>query len=278
MANRSGRIVLGALLGLLGLAAWVHIGAQLDALVIGVCFPVTGFLLLEQLRPKNILVGFLIVSAMSFVGGMCIAGMLNGLIFTIQAEEFRGVKLSVFFPIVLVGALFLARIMDLKNTLRSPITWGTAVLGVVILGALTFMIARTGNDTGAGASQEELVFRGVLDRVLFVRPRTKEFAIGHPLLVVGIGLLGLYWRRVEKLTSAGVSATDDRRASVLASWATLALMVGAVGQTSIVNTMSHLHIPIVLSVARIGIGLVLGCIIGYVLWGIVARFVPKEEA
>jgi xanthosine utilization system XapX-like protein len=43
------------------------------------------------------------------------------------------------------------------------------------------------------------------------------------------------------------------------------------GQTGIVNTLSHIHIPVLLSIARVGIGLVIGCIIGLALWSILSR-------
>jgi hypothetical protein len=200
--------------------------------------------------------------------------MLNGLSYYIQADEFRGVKLSVFLPIVLVGALFFLRLVDWQGTLRGPITWGTAGLGFVLLAGLAFMIARTGNDTGAGASSLELLMRNALDRFLYVRPRTKEFLIGHPLLVIGVGMLSAYTVLRAKL---GDNPALETRVKALGGWTTLILMVSAAGQTSIVNTLSHGHIPVLLSLARVGIGLVIGCIIGLVLWAFISRSALKAE-
>ena len=47
--------------------------------------------------------------------------------------------------------------------------------------------------------------------------------------------------------------------------------LAAIGQTSVVNTMCHLHTPITLSLARIGVGWILGCILGWIVWGVLSR-------
>jgi hypothetical protein len=270
VTSKSVRSIGAVLLGLVALAAYTKLGTEAAAFIISLGLPVAGFAFLEQFRPKSILIGFLVVSGMSLLGGVCIAAMMNGLTYYIQADEFRGVKLSVFFPVVLIGAFFFMRLVDWKATLRSPITWGTATLGLIILLVLGLVVARSGNDTGASASSTELIFRNILDRVLYVRPRTKEFLVGHPLLIAGIGMLGVYWKRLER-------DGDAEQTKLFAGWTTLVLMVSAVGQTSIVNTLSHLHIPVLLSLSRILIGLVIGCMIGLALWAIVQRFVLVQE-
>ena len=82
--------------------------------------------------------------------------------------------------------------------------------------------------------------------------------MGHPLLIVALGLY-LRHRRAAK--------PDATRGG----WVALLLLLGAVGQTSVVNTLCHLHIPVALSLARIGIGLALGAVFGFALWAVVAR-------
>jgi hypothetical protein len=46
------------------------------------------------------------------------------------------------------------------------------------------------------------------------------------------------------------------------------LLIGAIGQTSIVNTLCHLHTPVEVSLIRILIGLILGGILGSAAWAL----------
>ncbi|RYG30129.1 hypothetical protein EON81_25460 [bacterium] len=236
------------------------------ALIAAISAPVAAFLYAESkpdlgsslprlLRP---LPTFLLISILSLVGGLFVAATMTGLPFLIKAQEFKGVKLAVFFPILFVGCLYLARLTDVRATAKGAITWGAALTGVVLMAAMAVLNARTGNDGGVGASDMELVFRGVLDQILFVRPRTKEFLIGHPALWVALGIF---------LT---------RRDKVNGGWIALLLAAGAVGQTGIVNTFCHGHIPIVLSLARAILGAILGSVLGVALWAFVDRLLSKR--
>ncbi|MBC8065748.1 MAG: hypothetical protein H7Y17_13030 [Chlorobia bacterium] len=242
------------LFGLVCIASVSGAGKAYAALLIAVLFPITAFLILDAREGKNILVEFLLVSAISLVGGLAVAGLLNGLTYFVKAQEFRGIKVAVFTPIIVAGWYFAARFGNLREAMKNPITWGAAFLSLGLLVAFMFMNARTGNDNPAGVSDLELKFRSVLDQFLFVRPRTKSFLIGHPMLIVGIGLL--LWQR-----KTGSVA--------LAPWTILCLTVGAVGQTDIVNTLCHLHTPVALSLIRNAVGLIPGCIIGFCTWGVV---------
>ena len=282
VSDKRVRLVGAVLISLLALAAAVRAGQHAMAFLGSLSFPFLGFLIADHFEfpslPKIVrpLPAFLLICFLSLLGGLCVAGMLNGLAFYIKADEFKGIKISVFLPILAVGIYYLSRLGDLKKILANPINWSSVVLGLFILGILGLMIARTGNDNGVGASDGEVAFRGLLDKILFVRPRTKEFMIGHPLLIVGLGLMSYMRRRPVK-----VKAEDDATEPTshpLAAWAALAMMVGSMGQTDIVNTLCHLHIPVVLSVARIALGAVLGSIIGLVAWIVVLKFLPKTEA
>lgn len=282
VTNKRLRLAGAALITLLALAAAVRIGQHAMAFMGSVAFPFLGFVFAEDLPTPRLpswarpLPALLLISLFSLIGGLCVAGMLNGLSFYVKADEFTGTKISVFLPILAVGIYTMTKLGNFKKALASPINWGSVVLGVVILGMLGLMIARTGNDNGVGASDGEVAFRGILDKVLFVRPRTKEFLIGHPLLIIGFGLL--YHVRGALKGTAGDNPAGEQSSHPLAGWAALAIMVGSMGQTDIVNTLCHLHIPVVLSVVRIGLGLVIGSIIGLVGWQVVSWLLPKAEA
>lgn len=243
--------------GLLCLASVTALGKSLAALGIAVVFPIAAFLVMDARNGKNILAEFLIICGISLVGGLAVAGMLNGLPFFVKAQEFRGIKVAVFLPILVLAWYWAARSTNLREAMRNPVSWGAAFIAVGVLVAAVMMNARTGNDSPAAVSDWELKFRSVLDAVLFVRPRTKSFLIGHPALIVGIGLL--LWNRKRQIAS-------------LTPWIAALLTIGAIGQTDIVNTLCHLHTPVALSLIRNLVGLIPGCIIGFAVWAWVRRY------
>lgn len=265
VTDRRVRTTGAILLGVLALACVKTVGTQLMALLAAAAAPVVAFELLDDLAPRlkgpewaRILQAFVLVSFVSLVGGLVVAGMLNGLPYYVKADEFKGIKVAVFLPVLGIGWYAFMRLTDWRGNLRSPITWGAVLLSVFLAGAMAFMLARTGNDSGVGASGPEMALRNLLDRIAYVRPRTKEFLVGHPVLIVALGLYLRHRRAANPSPSRG-------------GWIALLLLLGAVGQTSVVNTLCHLHIPVSLSLARIGIGLALGAVFGFVLWAFVGR-------
>lgn len=246
---------------LLAATTWADAGRPYFALVCAVSFPVLAFRMVLDDAPgaKGPMLVPLVLRTLwiSWVGGLCVGGLLNGLEYFVKAEAFSGVKLAHFLPIGIIGAMAFARGTDVRQALKSPVFWGQAALGGLLLVAFAFMASRTGNDGPAGVSGLELKLRSLLDQLLYVRPRTKEFLIGHPALVLGVGLL--------------------MRRAVSPGWLAIAMMVGAIGATSVVNTMCHLHTPVSVSLARILVGIVVGGIIGAIGWGVLGRLLPQRS-
>lgn len=249
------RIVGIGLLALVCLAS-VKIGFGYAALAASIVFPVTAFLVLDSRNGRSPFVEFLATTLVSMFGGFAVAGMLNGLPYFVKAAEFQGIKLAVFLPILLAMGWFFARFMNVREELRKPMTWLGALAALGLLAALAFMSARTGNDNPAGVSDLELKMRNVLDALLFVRPRTKSFLIGHPALYIGIAMM-LWQRRRGEWSWPVLTA--------------LMLTVGMIGQTDVVNTFCHLHTPFMLSLVRTGVGIVPGVILGGAAWWLVSR-------
>lgn len=238
---------------LVGAATYVPAGRQIAALLAAGGLPLVAFIILDRIRWKNILAPYVGVSAVSLVGGLVVSGLLNGLPFFVKADVFSGVKLAHFLPIGIIFLYFLASYTPLNLTVKKSIRWIDLIAGFGILVVIAFMASRTGNDGPAGVSGLELQFRALLENVFPVRPRTKEFMIGHPMMIVAIGTM-IWAKSKGQLESKGF---------VIA----LLMMGGAIGQTSIVNTLCHLHTPIIVGLTRILVGWVLGGIIGSFLWG-----------
>ncbi|WP_221413081.1 DUF5693 family protein, partial [Peribacillus simplex] len=86
----------------------------------------------------------------------------------------------------------------------------------------------------------EMAFRSFLENTFGVRPRNKEFLLAHPMMVLGVFLSFKY-----------------RHAVYL-------LIIGVMGQLSMVGTFTHIHTPIYISAIRVVLGLGLGLIIGLI--------------
>jgi hypothetical protein len=139
--------------------------------------------------------------------------------------------------------------------MSEPARFGTLALGIIGILALVLVVARTGNDAGVGVSGTELTLRAYMDRILPVRPRTKEFLVGHPAFVLA---LAWWWRGRRRL-------------------AVPAFVVGSLGQVSLLNTFCHIHTPLVISIWRDGLGLFFGSIIGATVFLIVEAVIAMAR-
>ena len=83
----------------------------------------------------------------------------------------------------------------------------------------------------------------MLTHVLSVRPRFKEFLIGFPCMMLLPALLPLHRRAIGWLLALGIG----------------------VGIGDVIDTFSHLHTPLAISLLRVINGLVVGAIVGVVV-------------
>ncbi len=186
-------------------------------------------------------VDLLFVSAVSTAFGLAISAILTDGIFILKLEQFRGVKVSLFLPLLFIGLIYLFQAgTNLKNWGPGGFKW----LIIVGFGALVvFLLLRSGNFTFLESSELEDAFRRWLERNLSVRPRFKEFALGHPAAILWLYLVNRYR---SKFNSFQVG---------------LALL-GFIGQISVINTFAHIHSPLIISLMRTGNGLAGGFVLG----------------
>ncbi|MCG8400432.1 MAG: DUF5693 family protein [Firmicutes bacterium] len=191
-------------------------------------------------------------SLLSLVGALFMVGLLADVGFMLKLDQFTGVKLAHVAPLGLLAAIFFFRgdgtglpwRERLQKFMDQPILVKFAIAAGVLFIVLVIYVSRTGNESAA-VSSLELKFRALLDNLLGVRPRTKEFLLGHPLLLL-LFYLGFRDNRYQPL-----------------------LLAGAIGQISLVNTFAHIHTPLLISLARSFNGLWLGVLGGLaliVLW------------
>ena len=205
-----------------------------------------------------------LASGVSAVTGVLVAALLTGWPFMLAINTFLGVKVAHVIPPVLVGFLlaFGGRPGDIRSTVRQIWHWLDRPLRlqyavIAVLGAVlaVMLLVRSGN-FGLPVFGPEVRLREALEDLLVARPRTKEFLIGHPALML-----------------AAAAAALRLRAAVIP----LAI-VGAIGQAGLINSFSHIHTPLVLVVLRTFYALIIGSLLGGVavvfLGRIVRRFAP----
>jgi hypothetical protein len=214
------------------------------------------------LRRRSVPRAVLGVAGAAVATGLLVAALLATPSFAMGFSVFRGVKLAILLPLG-VALFSLYRGDELRHILDENVTVGRLVLGVFVLGAASYFVLRIGHGTVADASPLELVMRGHLESLFGVRPRFKEFLIGHPFL-----WLGFYLR--FRLEGGQKFLPGGRRALAQALHflfhdARPYLLVGFIAPLSIVNTFCHAHTPLSVSLLRTFHGVWLGALLGGIL-------------
>ena len=225
------------------------LASQAMALFGSIIFPTYAMLKGLSQKPrttKEAVIALIKICVISFGGVLTIIGTLSRTNFALGIDVFAGVKVATFAPILLLVALliYIKHKFDFKyykSILDKKISYGELIIFAALAGVLVIYITRTGNSGTASTLERE--FRQLLDNLLGVRPRTKEFLIAYPILLclLRYGYKELYIPFV---------------------------MLAAIGPISLVNTYAHIHTPIAISLLRSAYGIVLGILIGLVLIGI----------
>jgi len=201
-------------------------------------------------------------------GGVFTAGIGADTTFMLRLNEFRATKLSLVLVPVAGVLLYLGTVglhsqdgppsssgngrpaaleamRQIARLLGDRVVVGHVVFLVLLAGAGFVYITRSGDFPLIPVSEAEIAFRHLLQDVLVVRPRTKEFLIGYPALMVLV-----HWGRCW-------------RAGTVTRWAGLVVTGAAsIGLMSVANTYAHLYTPISISLWRTANGLLLGLPLG----------------
>lgn len=221
---------------------------QACALLAAIVFPSLA-IVSHDYSKKSLVKSYLKITSISLAGGILIVGLLSGSNFLVKLAEFRGVKLMHLLPVLIAfvyGVCLDYLPIRSWNELKQGFTrlWNSNLpvkylAGIfVVMGLAGIYILRTGN-FGLPILDMEIQLREFLEKLLMVRPRTKEFMIGFP---------GLYLLLASRKPHP------------------LLLSVAVVGQLSLVNTFTHIHTPILLSLLRTSYSIVIGYLVGWVFF------------
>lgn len=196
-----------------------------------------------------------LATGVALLGALVVVGLMSSPLVMEEIEKFRGVKAVLALPPLIALALYFltdrfgAKIQDPQSAFNTPVRIGQLALGVVIIAGAGLILMRSGNQSDIAPSAFELSLRSGLTSFLSVRPRFKEFLIGFPMLMLLPALLPAHRRALGWLFALGIG----------------------VGIGDVIDTFSHLHTPILVSLIRVVLGLLLGCAIGAILIAVYRR-------
>ena len=271
--KRKWTLVLAALAAVCVTGAWLvlpntyRLLASFASAVVFACLAAAFFLMAakqtgEQLAPNAGLVKILPRSLgvlagavlISLAGAMLTAAPLSSTNFMLELGIFRGVKAAQLLPLAFFCLLFLSYYglfeKERKSSRLNPgdimtaLKWNIPVWALFLLAAVGlagyYYLARTGHETNVSISDVEMIFRNDLETLLLARPRTKEFLVAFP------GVMLAVYCAVRRLPF----------------WTALFGLAGTIGMTSVCNTFMHIRTPLYLGFVRTGYSLLLGAAAG----------------
>ena len=235
---------LGALLaaGLL-LGSFVYARGQAGPLLAALVFASLGFARhREGMRAWTLALGY------ALAGGAFLAALGSNTLTIGGLVPFKGVLLTLALPPLLVALAGLPTDRDLRQLIAEAwehrVRLGEVALALAAVAALGVVLLRRGNTDWVPGF--ELQLRAVLQDWM-VRPRFKE-VFGHTLAVVALTQPWPRWLHAGLLAFA------------------------ALAEASILNTFSHYHSPLLVSLARTvngaAVGLVLGLALAAGVWAV----------
>lgn len=179
------------------------------------------------------------------IGGLALASFFSVARYMLRLQTFSGVKLTLVLPPVMV------LIHDLKKRihpesliefLSRPPLWGELILYAVLLAGVGVIVFRSDNVDFIPGFETRI--REALERLLVARPRTREFLIGYPCVM----LVNYFVRN-----------------NLIARYRELFRIGAVVGFSSVVNSFCHFHTPLSVIMLREFNGLWTGLLLGFIV-------------
>jgi hypothetical protein len=188
---------------------------------------------------RGLLAGLMIVLG----GGLVIAAFYGTSDAMLRLAPFSGVKLTLLLPPLLILAHDLKKRIhpeSMIDIINRPPLWGELMLAVLLISAAVILTIRS--DNASYVPGWEIRFRDLLERLLWIRPRTKEFLVGYPCLII--------------------CYVADRRGWI-PNYREIFRIGASMAFASAVNSFCHFHTILPLTVARVVSGWCLGIVTGF---------------
>ena len=237
------------------------LGALFIAIVFA-CLAVETLIRFCGIKPSSRfdLAGLVCAVIFSLMGGLFVGACLYSTDYMLELSYFRGVKISQLTPVLYAGFAVWYHCWrnngkeKLFSVDRKKAVWLTALAVVIGIIGIFIFIARTGDGILSVSTLEQRL-RNLLEYVLPVRPRTKEFLLAFPAAVIAPWL----WHLDRKKLSG------------------LLCLVSSVGFASVIDTFCHVRAPILLSILRSGESFLAGAVLGFALVYILNLLIRKKQ-
>ncbi len=221
--------------------------------VVQSCFAMTVFLSFLKATKDRLPLFPLVLSGVAVLVGTLLIGavgqgvLLSGINYYVNNDIFRGIKLSLLVPIAYTAVVYYIMFVkkedsgflkDIRNLLNAHIKVYWLGIGCVIAAMGVYYIIRSGNVNEISALEQFV--RSTLTEIFPARPRTKEFLIGYPAIVLFI----YYVKRTN----------IDVMKWVLA-------IAGSIVVASVANSFCHVFTDFTTIVSRTINGLIIGALV-----------------
>ncbi|MDW7668988.1 MAG: DUF5693 family protein, partial [Bacillota bacterium] len=194
---------------------------------------------IENFNTKSLILNtvkmLVIIFSLGLLGGLITTSFLSQTKYYLEADIFRGVKVSQLMPMLIFMIFYIQKMINEDNKLNiyieilnKNIKIYYGIIFIILAGVGYYYISRTGHESDIEPLQIEMILRNFLENNLIARPRIKEFLFAAPSLAAAV-----YFK--------------NKKNDIL----TFVFALGAVTSiTSIINTFTHLRTPLYLSVTR----------------------------
>jgi len=242
-----------------------NILVKIYAFIVSIVGASSAIIIPYNIKNKSYITKYLLSFLLAILTGIMISSIMYGTDYILKLKSFSGVKLLYILPLMIIAiwTIITSETFSWKNikslneikgrlivTIKNMKLYHYIIVFIVIIGAYMY-ISRSGNSGSAG--ELELQIRALMERVLYARPRTKEFILGYPALFIAYYL---YYKTKNKYSK-------------------YILILGAMGTMSTVNTFTHLHTPFLYSLLRSIYGVLFGAIVG-IIYILIFKIIQKN--
>jgi len=188
--------IITLILSLTTILSNINILVKMYAFIVSILGASSAIIIPYNIKNKSYITKYLLSFLLAILTGIMISSIMYGTDYILKLKSFSGVKLLYILPLMIIAiwVIITSETFSWKNlkslneiksklivTIKNMKLYHYVIIFIAIFGAYMY-ISRSGNSGSAG--ELELQIRALMERVLYARPRTKEFMLGYPALFI----------------------------------------------------------------------------------------------